>query len=112
MRFIALSSVFALNFVFCGCSSAPRLDASSDTAIDASLEKMNADLPANKRQELAQSIAILTMPRMNKVGITTALSADAPMLPKTEVYEPLNGKTAQEIMNEARPTLARMPGAR
>jgi hypothetical protein len=112
MRSIALFSVFALTLVLCGCNSAPRLDASSDTAIDASLEKMNADLPENKRQELAKSIAILTMPRMNQTGITTALTADAPAISKTELYQPLNGKTAEQIMDEARPSLARMPGAR
>jgi hypothetical protein len=114
MRSLALSSVFALNLVLCGCNSAPRLDTSSEAAIDASLEKMNAELTDEKRQELERSIAILTLPRVNQnqTSITSALTADAPPISRTDVYQPLNGKTAEEIIQQARPSLAKMAGAR
>jgi hypothetical protein len=93
-----------------GCSSAPRLDTSTEEKLDASLEKMNAALTEEKRHELAQSIAILTVSRTMPTGITTALSNDAPAVSKTEVYQPLDGKTAEQIIAEAKPALDKMVG--
>jgi hypothetical protein len=108
---VTLALALALTLTLGGCSSAPRLDTSSEEAIDASLARMNAELPSDeKRQELAQSIAVLTMSRTIQTGITTALKPDSPTISRTEVYQPLAGKTADQIIAEAKPALAKMAG--
>src|SRR4051794_41102384 len=104
---MTLALALTLTLTLGGCSSAPRLDASSEEAIDGSLAKMNAELPTDeKRQELARSIAVLTMPRTIQTGITTALSPDSATISRTEVFQPLDGKTADQIIAEAKPALA------
>jgi hypothetical protein len=108
-RTLTIAAV-SLIVVISGCSSAPRLDASSEEKLDASLEKMNAGLTEEKRRELTQSIAILTASRTMPTGITTALTNDAPTVSRTEVYQPLEGKTADQIIAEAKPMLSKMLG--
>jgi hypothetical protein len=85
-----------------GCGS-PRFDASSDAAVDASMERLSKGMTQEEKEKFGQAVTTLTM--IN--GLSTAfdtLTGQGPATPatvKTELFKPLDGLTAAEIVARA-----------
>jgi hypothetical protein len=94
LRTVALLTLLTM----AGCNAEPRIDASSDTALKASLKKMDEKLTEKKKQELAHATMILTMPQMSNA----APGSSAPTATKESVYKTLDGMTADEIIAKAK----------
>ena len=102
MTRLSLSLVFGVTPTLIGCDSSPRLDTSSDEAMAASIEKMNAPLPPDKRQELTRSIAVLVAPRLAEASRPAAFGAEAPADVPGRLMRPLDGMTAEQIIAKAK----------
>ena len=85
MRRIVALVVLALSLS--GCSSAPRLDTSSEQAVDTSLKQMQDQLISTKDK---RSFAVA----LSSLAIKGKSS-------RAEAYKDLNGLTAQQIMDRA-----------
>jgi hypothetical protein len=79
--------------VLAGCDSQPRIDASSDKALKASLKKIDEKLTDKKRQELARATMVL----MTREASDKAASTPA----KESIYKSLDGMSADEIIAKA-----------
>jgi hypothetical protein len=94
MRTLALLTLLTL----AGCNAEPRIDASSEATLKASMKKMDEKLTEKKKQELAHATMILTIPQMTNV----APDSSAPQATKESVYKTLHGMTADEIIAKAK----------
>jgi len=94
LRTVAVLTLLTL----AGCNAEPRIDASSDAALKASLKKMDEKLTEKKKQELAHATMILTMPQMTNAPPDSS----APQATKESVYKTLHGMTADEIIAKAK----------
>jgi hypothetical protein len=96
----ALLSTSLLFLAGCG---APRFDASSDAAVDASMERLSNGKTQEEKEKFGQAVTALTM--MN--GLSTAfdaLTGQVPATPgavKADLFKPLDGLTAAEIVARA-----------
>jgi hypothetical protein len=102
MTRLTLSLVVGVTLTLTGCDSSPRLETSSDEAMSASLEKMNAALPPDKRQELTRSIAVLVAPRLAEASKPGAFGAEAPTTTQAELLRPFDGMTAGQLIAKAK----------
>ena len=79
----------------------------ADASLEASLKAMAAKLPENQKQELGQSLALLGM----KQGMAQAfanLGQNKPPANSADVLKPWHGKTAQQIIDEAKAQKAQL----
>jgi hypothetical protein len=76
----------------------PRLDATSKATIDASSKAMGDRLDEAKKKELGAAIAKLALPQMMKA----ALMPSATKPTEVEIFKPLHGMTADEIIARAK----------
>jgi hypothetical protein len=90
-----------------GCG-APRFDASSDTAVDASMERLSQGMSQEEKEKFGRAVTALTM----MDGLSKAigvLEGEEPATPepatpgtiKAELFKPLDGLTAAEIVARA-----------
>jgi hypothetical protein len=78
-----------------GCRGEPRIDASSDAALEKSLQAVRDSVPQTQRGDLAKAI-------MKVSSRSAPQGAAADKKPsQAEMFKSLDGKTAKEIMQEA-----------
>lgn len=101
MRRSAIVAVAAIALSACN-EGAPTLDASSDEALKASIQRMAEHLPEDKKQSLSKAVMALTFGEAVNSGglIGAAEAAKAPNFMSTAAA-PLKGKTADEIIKIA-----------
>lgn len=99
-----LRSLFAilLLVVLTSCSG-PTIDASSQIALEASLERIAQSLSIEKRAEFGEAFGIVTMHALGLEQITyDRQSSLNPYELEEKMREAIHGKTARQIMAEAR----------
>lgn len=77
-----------------GCSE-PKIDASSDEALRASLDKLYETLPINESEKLRQDID-----RLNAHFAQRMYKGESAEDSKTQYYKMLDGKTPSEVGDE------------
>ncbi len=102
MTRLYLSLVFGVTLLLIGCDSSPGLDTSSDEAMAASLEKMSAALPPERRPELTRSIAVLAAPKLAEASRPAAFGAEAPLQSQADLMRSYSGMTAEQIIAKAK----------
>ncbi len=93
--------------VIVGCG-APRFDASSDAAVDASLKRLGDSLDAPAKEQLSKDMMALTLPGMMKSAFSNIGKMTGPPS-KAELFKPLNGLTVEEIHAAAEKVRAEAP---
>ncbi len=98
-----LKQVFITILVFgicSGCQPAPRIDASSEEAMQTSLERVREALPEKKRTRFDESLTILNFQEqglkgdlLDRLGVPSRMDEEKKSL--------IHGKTADEIIAEA-----------
>jgi hypothetical protein len=90
-----------------GCG-APRFDASSDAAVDASMDRLSQGMSQEDKDKFGLAVAALTMTDGLKSAVGALVSqveapsgTDKPETVKTEMFKPLDGLTAAEIVARA-----------
>ncbi len=100
----ALTAVLVL-FTISGCQPPPRIDASSEEALKASIEEVRRALPEEKRNRFDESIIILNFKDVDLKGkLLDKLAGRSVTDGNTK--GPLHGKTADEVIAEANRILA------
>lgn len=89
--FIALSIV--------GCSK-PKIDASSNATMKASIEKVRESLPEQERQKFDNALTILAFNQVNMKDLF-AEAATGPGNFENKVRDSLDGKTGEQVIAEA-----------
>jgi hypothetical protein len=90
-----------------GCG-APRFDASSDAAVDASMDRLSQGMSQEEKEKFGQAVAALTVMDGLSMAVS-ALEGKGPAMPvpttpgmaKIELFKPLDGLTADEIIARA-----------
>jgi hypothetical protein len=85
--------------------AAPRIDTSSDEKLAASTKRVRESLPADERAEFDQAIMVVAMSKLPVEGGLLGMAALANASPETmkaTFLAPLNGKTAKEVLAEAK----------
>lgn len=94
-----------LALLLSGCDK-PKVDASTDESMKASIQKVKESLPESQRDEFAEAASMIFMNQIDiKAVMASAFSgnADAVQAQQTEnAKAALNGKTGEEIIQEAR----------
>jgi hypothetical protein len=85
--------------VFAGCSD-PKIDASSDEAMKASVEKVRQSLPESKQKKFDEAIQVLAF---SQIDMKNLLAQGAAGVGNTEgkVRQSLDGKTGEQVIAEA-----------
>jgi hypothetical protein len=91
LRNVLLLSVFAL---LAACSE-PKIDASSEEALTASLNKLYETLPINESEKLHQDID-----RLNEHFQQRVYKGESIQDSKAAYYQLLNGKTPSDVADE------------
>lgn len=81
-----------------GCGEA-RIDASSQEALEASVERMAEDMDAQEKQALKQAVITIAMDQSSR-AINSAMRGERtdPERAEREILEALDGKTASEVI--------------
>lgn len=91
-----------------GCGGASTLDTSSDEALQASIEAMGEGKTQEEKEQLAASMMTLVMKEggMQKMFEASMSGGNAP--PTADLFKSMHGKTAQQIINEAKAAAEQM----
>ncbi|KAF0805838.1 hypothetical protein A167_03364 [Alcanivorax sp. S71-1-4] len=87
-----------LALMLVGCSD-PRLDASSEDAFEASLEKVVADMDDNERQLFTEALMIVMLTGITRDDVAAAQSGNMDEL--SSPFDHLDGLTAAEVIERA-----------
>jgi hypothetical protein len=100
MLFIVLTVLCA------GCGGPPRLDASSEKAMDASIKEMTANMSQDDKQAFALAMLKVTVKEHFKDGFAGAAKKAQEQTEKGShvAFKPLHGKTAAQIIAAANAT--------
>ncbi|WP_312268048.1 DUF6694 family lipoprotein [Pseudescherichia sp.] len=94
----------ALALLLSGCDK-PTVDASTDESMKASLQKIKESLPESQRQEFAEATSTIMMSNIDiKTVMAGAFAGNADAVAAQQADKAkaaLNGKTGEEIINEA-----------
>ncbi|WP_275150672.1 DUF6694 family lipoprotein [Citrobacter koseri] len=105
-RFLVIG---ALALTLVGCDK-PKVDASTDEAMKTSLQKVKESLPEDKRQEFTEATSTIMMNSIDmKALMAGAFSGNGDAIATQQAEKAkalLNGKTGEEIINEANAILA------
>lgn len=82
-----------------GCSD-PKIDASSDESMKASIEKVRQSLPQDKKDKFDEALKVLAFSTIDLKGLF-AEGASGVGSTKGKMKEALNGKTGTEVIEEA-----------
>jgi hypothetical protein len=94
-KYVGWISVGALVLVLgSGCKGEPRLDATSDATIDASVKAMGDSLDDTKKMKLVGVMTVLSLPAIMKASFDRS----APKPTKVTIFKPFHGMTADEII--------------
>jgi hypothetical protein len=102
MNRATLPVLLAVGLSITGCSSEPGLDTSSDEAMAASMEKMQAGLSASRREELVRSIAVLVAPRLAEKAQPDRFDNNPAPASQAELLRPYQGMTADQLIAKAK----------
>lgn len=91
-------AALALAVLLAGCSD-PRLDASSEDAFEASLEKVVADMDENERQVFTEALMIVMLTGITRDDLAAARSGNLDEL--SSPFDYLDGLTADEVIKLA-----------
>lgn len=94
-----------LALLLSGCDK-PKVDTSTDETMKTSLQKVKESLPEDKRQEFSEATSTIMMNSVDMKALMAGAfsgNGDAVATQQAEkVKEVLNGKTGEEIINEAK----------
>lgn len=93
-----LGAVIVLT-ILAGCSD-PKIDASSDEAMKASVGKVRESLPQEKRKEFDEAVQVLALSNLNMKDLLADGASSAGTV-KGKVRKSLDGKTGQQVIAEA-----------
>jgi hypothetical protein len=82
-----------------GCGD-PTVDASTDESMKASIERVRASVKQERRDEFENAIKVIAFADVDGLGSLAALSATGGL--ERALKDRINGKSADEIMSEAR----------
>ena len=92
-----VSTLFILSGTLAGCSSRPRIDASSEEAVAASIERVRESLPEHDRLRFDVALYNVTLSRtFGALGDTASVVPDAVSL--SWIAEPLDGLTGDQVI--------------
>lgn len=97
MRIGQLALAVALAAVLAACSE-PRLDATTSESMQASAEKVRASLPSEKQAEFMDAVTVLMFSHLD-LG---SMLKDGPGNVESKMRQVLHGKTADEVIAEAK----------
>lgn len=104
---LTLAAMFAA-----GCGGEPTLDATSDATVDASVKRMTEAMPEARRPEFARAVMMAAMPRDAIKARMQAAARGEPVAKAStaELYRPMHGMTADEIIAGAASSSRPAPG--
>jgi|GEM_PF-4538896 len=79
-----------------GCSA--RVDATNEQTLKKSMEAVTADMTAAQKAEFGQAVAALTLSQLNPANVLQMAADQQP----TQMMKPIDGLTAQEILDKAK----------
>ena len=99
MNYLRVLGVVIAFTVIAGCSD-PKIDASSDEAMKASMEKVRESLPEAKREDFDESMRLLAFSQIDMKDIFAEGAAGVGNI-EGKVRQSLDGKTGEQIIAEA-----------
>lgn len=90
--------VISLCVLFAGCG-APSIDTSSDESMKQSIEKVRQSLPEAKRKDFDEAVSTMMLSNINMESVMAGAAARANM--EARIKESINGKTGEQIIDEA-----------
>ncbi len=97
MKRALLLSVCLMTLV--GCGGGATIDASSQAAFDASIERLSKDLEPQKAMEFQASIVMVML---SSVDVTDLMSASSPDAMQEKLQKELHGLTVDEVIAKAK----------
>lgn len=98
------SVVFSACLLLAGCGGAsvgaPKIDATNDETLRASLEQITAGMNDTERRRFEAACAALRLPQDTRRAFQAGLSKSA-TLGQAQSYKPLDGLTANEVIKKA-----------
>ena len=100
-----LCVLLAVSAVLFGCASEPKIDGSSDEALQQSLERVKEGLDEDQREEFAEALMVVAL---EDVSVEDLFSeSTSPEELQAKAIKAMNGMTATEIMAKADRVLAK-----
>lgn len=96
---IRLAFVIGCSTLF-ACTAEPRLDGSSEAALEESVEEVRASLPQEHRDEFDEAMTLLALSGLDMARILSGEVDEDEMY--ADVTQKLHGKTGDEVIAEAR----------
>lgn len=85
-----------------GSSGSPRIDATSEDSVNASIQRMTAGLTAEQKHELSEAVTVMIAEPATAISLGAALSEGS--IPDDSVamlFRPVDGLTRDEIIARA-----------
>lgn len=99
MSYTKILGVLIMITILTGCSD-PSIDASSDDAMKASVEKVRESLPETKRKDFDEAIQVIAFSQIDMKDLFAEGAAGVGNL-KGKVRESLDGKTGEQVIAQA-----------
>jgi hypothetical protein len=99
MSYLKVLGIVIACTILAGCSD-PKIDASSDEAMKASVEKVRESLPEAKRKEFDEAIQVLAFSQVDLKDLFAEGAAGVGNL-EGKVRQSLDGKTGDQVIAEA-----------
>jgi hypothetical protein len=91
-----------LPFVMAGCGGSSKIDASSDSALVASINKINSSLDPDGRKQFADDCSAVIFPDALKVAAQSEIRRERGRVPASaRLYKPLHGFTVSQVHDKA-----------
>jgi hypothetical protein len=88
-------------FTIAGCGGAPKLDASSMAAYQASVKAMTADMTENQKRKFAADTMAALGPEAADENMKRTFSKEKSAVDPVDMYKPLDGMTVAQIEAKA-----------
>lgn len=98
MKAIRMLGLAVAVVLIAGCSD-PKIDASSDESMKASVPKVRESLPASERKDFDDAMKVLAFSQIDMKGLFTQGAAGGNL--EGKVRDSLNGKTGEQVIAEA-----------
>lgn len=99
MKYAKVLGIMMMFVILAGCSD-PKIDASSDEAMKASVEEVRESLPESKRKDFDEAIQLLAFSQIDMKDLFAAGAAGVGNL-EGKVRQSLDGLTGEQIIAEA-----------
>lgn len=97
--------VALLSFLLIGCDK-PKIDASTEEAMQSSIAKVRESLPEDQRGEFDKAIQTVVLSNLNMSDLMHASSENGKEEISKKMREPLSGKTGAEVISYAQSVVA------